>query len=177
MEINRAQEILSESSSELERIKVSYKSSALAPVISAANFDFHYNTLYKRYVDNYNKGLNKSFNEAGAYLHGIYFSQFGPARGIKPTGQIRNLIDRKFDNFIDFKKSFKEHAMKLTGSGWVYLSKSGDIKTIANHAKRTDIAVLVDMWEHAYMNDYHSKEKYLDAIWKIMDWNAINSRL
>jgi Fe-Mn family superoxide dismutase len=68
--------------------------------------------------------------------------------------------------------------MKLQGSNWIYLSKSGQIKTIRNHAKRTDIALLVDWWEHAWSLDYHSdKEKYLDNIWRIMDWDAINRRL
>lgn len=171
-------EILSESSdTKLERVDVPYARAALGPVISGTSFDFHYGKLYKKYVDSYNDGVNKSFNEAGAYLHGLYFSQFKPPRGIKPHGQILTIIDRKYGNFVDFKKAFKEAALKLTGSGWVYLSKSGQIRTIPNHAKRTDIAILVDMWEHAYQPDHHSKEKYLDSIWKIMDWSTINQRL
>ena len=68
--------------------------------------------------------------------------------------------------------------MKVQGSGWCYLSKSGQIKTIKNHARRTDIAVLVDMWEHSFQHDYGSnKGKYLDNIWRIIDWNIINHRL
>ena len=68
--------------------------------------------------------------------------------------------------------------MKIQGSGWIYLSKSGQIRTIRNHVKRTDIALLVDMWEHAYNLDYHAnKGKYLDNIWRIIDWDAINRRL
>ena len=66
----------------------------------------------------------------------------------------------------------------LQGSNWIYLSKSGQIKTIHNHAKRTDIALLVDWWEHAWVNNYGSnKEKYLDNLWRIMDWDAVNRRL
>ena len=72
----------------------------------------------------------------------------------------------------------KEEAMKIQGSGWVYLSTSGKIKTIKNHEKRTDIVFLLDMWEHAFQNDYGSnKSKYLDNIWRIIDWAAINRRL
>ena len=68
--------------------------------------------------------------------------------------------------------------MKIQGSGWIYLSKSGTIKTIKNHQIKNDIALLVDMWEHSYQNDYASnKAKYIDSLWRIMDWDAINRRL
>jgi len=36
----------------------------------------------------------------------------------------------------------------------------------------------VDWWEHAYQKDYGTnKKKYIDSIWRIMDWDAINRRL
>jgi Fe-Mn family superoxide dismutase len=111
-------------------------------------------------------------------LHGIFFSQFKRPGVSRPRGQILDLINRHHTNFVDFKKHFKEEAMKVQGSGWVYLSKSGQIKTIKNHVKRTDIALLVDMWEHAFQLVYGSdKSKYLDNIWRIIDWDAVNRRL
>ena len=58
------------------------------------------------------------------------------------------------------------------------LSTSGTIKTIPNHQVRTDICVLVDWWEHAWALDYEwDKEKYLDNIWKIINWNVCSERL
>ena len=78
----------------------------------------------------------------------------------------------------DFKEAFKEAAMKIQGSGWIYLSTSGTIKTIANHQVRTDICMLVDWWEHAWALDYQSdKEGYLDNMWKIINWDVCNERL
>lgn len=163
----------------LEQIKLPYSKSALSPTMSAATIDYHYGKLYKGYVDRYNSGEgDAAFNEAGAYLHSIYFSQFGPPKSRPPRGQILTIIERNHKNFVDFKAAFKEAAMKIQGSGWVYLSKSGAIKVIHNHQKRTDIALLVDWWEHAWSLDYQSnKEKYLDNIWRIMDWDAVNRRL
>jgi Fe-Mn family superoxide dismutase len=164
---------------ELEQIKLPYSHSALAPVMSSSTVDYHFGKLYRGYVDRYNKGEgDKTFNEAGAFLHAIWFAQFRAPSTRKPTGVILSLIERNHKNFIEFKKAFKEAALKVQGSGWVYLSKSGQIKTIHNHAKRTDIALLVDMWEHAYNLDYHAdKAKYLDNIWRIIDWDAVNRRL
>ncbi|HET8688577.1 MAG TPA: Fe-Mn family superoxide dismutase [Methanosarcina sp.] len=163
----------------LERVKLSYSLSALAPVMGQGLMQLHYDKLYKGYVDRYNKGEgDKNFNEAGAYLHGIFFSQFKRPGLIKPVGRIDEIINLRHKNFIDFKEHFKEEALELTGSGWVYLSKSGDIKVIRNHAIRKDIAIIVDLWEHAWTGTYGTnKGKYIDNIWRIMDWHAINHRL
>jgi len=163
----------------LEQIKLPYSKTALSPVMSSATIDYHYGKLYKGYVDRFNKHEgDRGFNEAGAYLHGIYFSQFKNPGVSRPRGTILDIINRHHTNFVDFKKNFKTEAMKIQGSGWIYLSKSGQIKTIRNHAKRTDIALLVDWWEHAWSLDYHAnKEKYLDNIWRIIDWDAVNRRL
>ena len=164
---------------ELEQIKLPYAQTALSPVMSAGEIDLHYGKLYKGYVDRYNRGEgDKNFNEAGAYLHSIFFSQFRSPGARSPSGHILNVINQHHTNFVNFKQNFKEEAMKFKGSGWIYLSRSGQIKTIRNHAKRTDIALLVDLWEHAYQHDYGSKkDKYLDSIWRIIDWTAVNHRL
>ena len=163
----------------LQQIKLPYARTALSPVMSSALIDLHYGKLYKGYVDRFNRGEgDRNFNEAGAYLHSIFFSQFKRPGVSHPHGQILDIINRHHSNFVDFKKNFKEEAMKVQGSGWIYLSKAGTIKTIKNHQKRTDIALLVDMWEHSFQLVYGSnKGKYLDSIWRIIDWDAINRRL
>ena len=165
--------------SKLEQIKLPYGHNDLSPVMSSALIDLHYGKLYKGYVDRYNKGEgDKNFNEAGAYLHSIFFSQFKRPGVTNPHGRILDIINQHHTNFVAFKKHFKEEALKVQGSGWIYLSKSGQIRTIKNHAKRTDIAFLVDMWEHSFQNDYGSnKGKYIDKIWRIIDWSAVNRRL
>jgi Fe-Mn family superoxide dismutase len=164
---------------EIEQIKLPYAKGGLSPVMSAATIDYHFGHLYKGYVTKFNKGEgDAAFNEAGAYLHSIYFAQFRAPGNRQPHGKILDLINRNHKNFVDFKQAFKEEAMKLQGSNWIYLSKSGTIKTIRNHAKRTDIALLVDWWEHAWSLDYHAdKAKYLDSIWRIIDWDKVNKTL
>jgi superoxide dismutase len=58
------------------------------------------------------------------------------------------------------------------------LSTGGEIKTIKNHAVRTDIAMLMDMWEHVWALDYQAdKEKYIDNFWRIVNWDVVNDRL
>ena len=164
----------------LETNPLPYKKDELDPVMSEATIDYHYENLARGYADRYNKDEgNRDFNRAGSFLHNIFFPQFqAPRRVNKPKGASLQLIEEHFEDYDAFKNAIREEAMKIQGSGWVYLSTGGDIKTIKNHAVRTDIALLIDWWEHAWALDYQSdKGKYLDNIWKIINWDVVNQRL
>jgi Fe-Mn family superoxide dismutase len=164
----------------LETTPLPYARDELEPVMSEATIDYHYAELATGYAKRYNAGEgNADFNRAGSFLHNKFFPQLRPPKGAnRPRGAVLALIEEKFKTYEDFKEQFKEAAMKIQGSGWVYLSTGGDIKTIANHAVRTDICVLVDWWEHAWALDYQSdKQRYLDNIWKIINWDVCNERL
>jgi Fe-Mn family superoxide dismutase len=165
---------------QIEQAKLPYSRTALSPVISSATMDLHYGKLYKGYVDRYNKHEgDPTFNEAGAYLHELYFTQFkAPSPSNRPTGRILDLINRNWDNYVDFRTAVREEAKKFQGSGWLYLAKNGTLKQIKNHSKRTDIVLIIDLWEHAFVNDYHAdKGKYVDNLWRIINWSVINQRL
>jgi Fe-Mn family superoxide dismutase len=164
----------------LELVKLPYTRGDLYPVLSSSSIDYHYGKLARGYVDRYNAGEgDKNFNEAGAYLHNLFFPQLrAPKNANRPIGAADSLIKRKYGNFANFQKEFAATAMKIQGSGWVYMSRSGEIKTITNHQKRTDIALLVDWWEHSWSTDYQSdKAKYLKNIWRIINWDIVNQRL
>jgi Fe-Mn family superoxide dismutase len=148
--------------------------------MSADTINYHYEHLAKCYAQRYNKGEgDPKFNRAGSFLHNKFFPQFKAPKGAnRPKGAILELIESNFKTYEDFKEAIKETAMKIQGSGWVYLSTNGTIKTIPNHQVRTDIALLIDFWEHAWSLDYQwDKERYLDNIWKIINWNVINERI
>jgi superoxide dismutase len=77
-----------------------------------------------------------------------------------------------------FKEKMKIEAMKIQGSGWIYMARNGEIKTIKNHQIKNDIALLIDWWEHAWAKDYGAdKAKYFDRIWRIINWDKVNSRI
>lgn len=178
--IDRLDHILNEEKQTLSLNKLPYKTTELAPVLSKENLEIHYGKLAKGYVERYNKGEgDPDFNEAGAYLHNIFFPQLMPPKsGNKPSGASAALIDSKFGSFKEFQDEMKKVAMGIQGSGWVYLSRSGEIKTIKNHQVKRDIAVLVDWWEHAFLTDYGSdKSKYFENIWRIINWDVVNQRL
>lgn len=164
----------------LETTPLPYREKDLEPVLSADSINYHYEHLAKGYAKRYNANEgNPDFNRAGNFLHNKFFPQLRAPKGAnRPRGAVLALIEEKFKTYEDFKQAFKETAMKIQGSGWVYLSTGGEIKTIPNHSVRTDICVLIDWWEHSWSTDYQwDKEKYLDNMWKIIDWDVCNERL
>lgn len=159
--------------------KLPYGKTELDPSISEDTLNYHYEKLAKAYADRYNKGEGDlDFNEAGVFLHNILFQQYtSPSSRNNPTGNIAVFIEKHFKTFNKFKEEFSKVAMGIQGSGWVYLSKTGDIKTIKNHEIKKDIVLLIDWWEHAWALDYqHDKKKYLENQWKIINWEHINEQ-
>jgi Fe-Mn family superoxide dismutase len=164
----------------LETTPLPYGLKALDPVLSENNLVYHYEHLAKGYAKRYNAGEgDPTFNRAGSFLHNKFFPQLQPPKGAnRPKGAVLELIESNFKTYEDFKIAFKEAAMAIQGSGWSYLSTSGQIKTIPNHQVRTDVALLLDMWEHSFALDYQwDKEKYIDNFWKIVNWDIVNERL
>lgn len=164
---------------EWKQTKLPCKAEDLSPSMSEATIDYHYGTLYKGYVDKSNKGIGGDFQNAGAFLHDIFFSQLKAySKSNNPSGLISDLIKIEFSSFNEMKKKIKEEAMKIQGSGWIYVDKKGKIKTIKNHEIKRDIVILIDWWEHAWALDYQAdKEAYLDNFWNILNWDVVNSRL
>jgi Fe-Mn family superoxide dismutase len=179
-EIKKFLTILEGKKEKLELNKLLYSKNDLAPSISKQTLDYHYGELAQSYVDRFNKNEgDDKFNKAGAFLHNILFAQYqNPKNNNTPSGPISDFIVKHYKNFEKFKEEFAETAMKIQGSGWVYLAKDGKIKTIVNHEIKNDIVLLVDWWEHAWALDYQSdKKKYLENQWKIINWNQISSIL
>lgn len=163
---------------EIYKIKLPVPMNQVSDVFSKETMELHYGTLYGNYVKKALAGEG-NFQFAGAKLHTLFFEQFQEAVQVNnPTDKIKDLVDSEFGNYRSFVKAFTDEAKTIQGSGWCYLSTSGKIKTIPNHKVLTDVAVIIDMWEHSYVIDYGAdKDKYLKDIWKIVNWDIINKRL
>jgi len=173
-------------------------------VVSAMTLSYHHGKHLRAYVDNLNKLLPGSglenlpisevikkstgglFNNAGQVLnHVMYFEQFG-AGNHEPQGRIKEMIDRDFGSVENFKKEFEQKGATLFGSGWVWLSAdSGGHLVITQEANANNPLVnglvpllTFDVWEHAYYLDYQNRRAdYLSALWRVMDWQVVESRL
>lgn len=167
---------------EIYQEQLKFKKNELEPVMSEDTIKYHYDGLAAKYSERYNKGEGDAdFNYGGAVLHNLFFSNLAPPRAAnKPEGLSKSLIDNTYDSFDKFKEAVEKEAMTIQGSGWVYMDTNGEIKTIKNHEykKNMKIALLIDWWEHAWALDYQQdKVKYLDNIWRIINWDTVNIRL
>lgn len=163
----------------LHQSTLNFKRDALEPVMSEDTVALHFGKLYKGYVERYNKGEgDPDFNEAGAFLHNIYFAQLQEPGSETPTGNSLHFIEKHYKTWEIFKDKFQVEAMKIQGSGWIYLAQDGSIKTIKNHQIKLDIVLLIDWWEHAFVLDYGSDKKaYLRNHWRIIDWDLISAKI
>ncbi len=172
----------SENRREIRQDKLKFKKNELEPVMSEATIKYHYNGLAAKYSERYNKGEGDAdFNYGGAILHNLFFSNLAPPRAAnKPEGNSKVLIDEKYGGFDKFKEAVEKEFMAAQGSNWIYMSTDGELHTIHNHEykKTMKIALLIDAWEHAWALDYQQdKAKYLNNIWRIIDWKVVDIRL
>lgn len=169
---------LTESTDKITLVELPYSTKDLEPVMDKGTVEYHYKVLSAGYVDRFNKQEGDiEFNKAGALLHNIWWPQLrSPKIYNAPKGTSADFIRKHFDDFDNFKDTFNDIAAKIQGSGWCYLAKDGNIKTIANHKWKSDIILLIDCWEHA-ANQYEVRKDYLKKIWRLINWDVINDRL
>jgi Fe-Mn family superoxide dismutase len=172
----------SEDRREVRQNKLNFEQDQLDPVMSEDTIKYHYNGLAAKYFERYNAGEGDSdFNYGGAMLHNIFFANLTPPRAAnRPDGVSKSLIDSVYDNFDKFKEAVEKEFMAAQGSNWIYMDTEGKLHTIHNHEykKGMKIALLIDAWEHAWALDYQQdKAKYLQNIWRIINWDVVNIRL
>ena len=189
-----------------ELMALPYADNALEPVISKETIAFHHGKHLQAYVNNLNGLLEGSpladlpleeivkkadggiLNNAGQSLnHELYFGQFAaPKADNKPIGRLVDAIVRDFGSFEAFKEEFQKKGGTLFGSGWVWLSADKDGKLIitqeANAANPVQHGLkpllTFDVWEHAYYLDYQNRRPdHLAALWQIVNWEVVESRL
>lgn len=184
-----------------------YAPNALEPVISEQTINFHYGKHLQAYVTTLNTLVEGTefagktveeivktapdgpiFNNAGQTLnHAFYFCQFkSPVKDNAPTGRLAEEITKTFGSFDEFKKQFSQAGATLFGSGWAWLSQDVNGKLVitkeqnaGNPLRHGNNPLMgIDVWEHAYYLDYQNKRvDHLAAVWDIIDWDVVASRL
>lgn len=181
-----------------------YAENALAPYIGEKTIQFHYGKHLAAYIDNTNKlkaGTNFDdeplheivkqasgglFNNAAqVFNHYFYFEALHTPGQEEPLPKMKELIDKNFGSFEDFKEKFAQAGIALFGSGWVWLVQDGEKLEIIpapnaeNPLKNDQYPLLtMDVWEHAYYLDtQNARAKYIENFWKVLNWEVIEKRV
>ncbi|UCD63702.1 MAG: superoxide dismutase [Fe] [Candidatus Zixiibacteriota bacterium] len=177
----------------------------LAPLISPETLDYHYGKHHQAYVNNLNKLIsgtefeaqslediirkssgNIFNNSAQVFNHTFYWNCLTPGGGGEPSGELAQAIADTFGDFDTFKSVFTDSAVTLFGSGWVWLIQKADgsLDILAGSNACCAVAegytalLTCDVWEHAYYIDYrNARPKYVEAFWKLVNWNFVAGNL
>nr|QBE86209.1 manganese superoxide dismutase [Paelopatides sp. YL-2018] len=126
----------------------------------------------------------------GGFLnHALYFAVMSPNEANEtrlPTDALLGDINDSFGSFQQFKDQFTAEALKLFGSGYVWLNQelsSGgrfllSITTTANQESPLSDGLqpilTLDVWEHAYYLKHQLRRpKHVEDWWKVVDWTQV----
>lgn len=194
-----------------EMMPLKYNLSNFDDYLDFTTLSIHYNHIYKDAVDRLNNLLKDSpnlqalsideilFNQSyvpsskrakieraagSVYNHQIIFNSVTPNPITLPSNKLKLAIEKKYKSIPNFLHEFKQTALDLYGSGFVFLvcNNKGDvfIYPTNNHATTVPFdfypIIGIDMWEHAYYLKYKNrKADYLDAWAKYIDWDYANN--
>ena len=183
-----------------------YSPNALEPVISEQTINYHYGKHLQAYVNTLGTLVQgtefegKSVDEIvmtapdGLSLtmqdniepRFVFWSIQITCKDNVPTGKLADEINATFGSFDEFKKQFAQAGATLFGSGWVWLAQDKDGKLIitkeanaGNPLRHGQNPLMgIDVWEHAYYLDYQNRRvDHLAAVWDIINWDVVASRL
>ncbi|TNF00535.1 MAG: superoxide dismutase [Fe] [Deltaproteobacteria bacterium] len=182
-----------------------WSNDALAPHISPETIEYHYGKHHAAYVSKLNDGIkgtefeNSSLediikkskgglfnNAAQVWNHTFYWNCLAPNAGGAPTGAVAEKINAKWGSFDKFKEEFSNSAATNFGSGWTWLvtDGSGELSILNTDDADTPMThglnalMTIDVWEHAYYVDYrNARPSYIEAFWKLVNWDFVNSNL
>ena len=189
--------------------ELNYEYDALSGYISAEIMELHHDKHHQTYVDKLNAALEnypelqeKSIEEllvelntlpeetrtavrnngGGHYNHSLFWQFMSPDGGGRPSAQLLEAIEQKYETFEAFIDAFNDKAVGLFGSGWVWLQPNLDIVTTVDQdsllSEGQPAPLLgLDVWEHAYYLDYKNhRDDYVHAWWSVVNWAVVEQR-
>lgn len=174
----------------LSQFPLPYDENALMPYMSADTMHLHHGKHVATYIEKLNgliadtkyaqmsltdiirqsnaDGATTVFNNAAqVFNHNFFFRAMRPNGG----GNVPDKIANAFGGADAFRKQFRDAAINLFGSGWVWMvHDDNELKIVTKQNAGTPITdgatpiLTLDVWEHAYYMDYQNRRaEYVDA--------------
>lgn len=131
-----------------------------------------------------------AFEFDGMRLHEFYFDNLGGNGQLQPNSDLYKELDEQFGGFDNWKKDFAATG-SVRGIGWAVLyldmgsgesHKSRLINCWINehhvgHLPGCQPILVMDVWEHAYMNDYQlDRASYISSFMQNINWDMAQRR-
>lgn len=123
-----------------------------------------------------------SHQGGGHYNHSLFWQVMTPGGSSVPEGSFADAVHEKWGSLEALMTAFSEQAQNLFGSGWVWLTSELEIIALPNQDTTMALGkgeplMGLDVWEHAYYLDYHSKrDEYIRNWWRVVNWSYIADR-
>ncbi|MDR3630963.1 MAG: superoxide dismutase [Desulfocapsaceae bacterium] len=184
-----------------------YSYDALEPYIDARTMEIHHTKHHQGYVNNLNAALKDQprleklsveqlirnlkeipetlrravRNQGGGHANHSFFWPL-LKKGVAPSGPALDAIALSFGSLDRFKDDFAKAAVRLFGSGWVWLVMHKgklEIETTPNQDNPRSTGKIpllgLDVWEHAYYLLYQNRRPdYVAAFFHIVNWEKVN---
>jgi Fe-Mn family superoxide dismutase len=128
--------------------------------------------------------LGWEFN--GMRLHEYYFDNLGGKVPLDADSRLSKKLIENFGSIDAWEMDFRATGA-MRGIGWAVLYQDNVSGRLINfwinehdggHPAGCTLILIMDVFEHAFMLDYGLKRAdYIEAFFKIIDWNAVESRL
>lgn len=126
-------------------------------------------------------------NGGGHYNHSLFWSILSP-RPSAPSASMEAEIKETFGSLDGLKEKINAAGASRFGSGWAWLIRQNGNLVVCSTPNQDnplmDVAeekgiplIGIDVWEHAYYLKYQNRRPdYLQAIWNLIDWAAVEKR-
>ena len=188
-----------------------YDYDALEPFIDAETMKIHHDKHHAAYVSKLNQALAKApglekktieellgnldaipeeirkdvRNQGGGHANHTFFWQLlkKNENGV-PTGDLLKALEKTFGSFPKFQEQWSDAALKVFGSGWIWLV-ARDKKLLIESTPNQDSPLMtggtpllgLDVWEHAYYLKYQNRRaEYVKAFQNVIHWDFVGER-
>ena len=188
--------------------ELDYDYDALEPFFDAKTMEIHHLKHHASYLKKFNQAVEEldvnektpeeifaemsnysdfvRNNGGGFYNHTLFWKLLTPnSYGIKDNN-LKDGIIKYFGTLEQLKEEFTRIALRLFGSGWVWLIKKNNGELLIISTPNQDNPLMetspingypilcLDIWEHAYYLKYqNNRAKYINAFWNIVNWEKV----
>ncbi|HBU27796.1 TPA: superoxide dismutase [Fe] [Candidatus Uhrbacteria bacterium] len=185
-----------------------FASDVFGTFLSEKTFLFHHGKHHAGYVDKLNAAVEgtpyadmeldaliQASREAGAiaifnhaaqhFNHSFFWNSLSPQTQVVGA-KTQKAFERDFGSFDVLRSQFSDAAIKLFGSGWVWLVKNADGTLAIQTGKDAETPagtqktalLTLDVWEHAYYLDYQNdRAGYIELFWEHVNWKFVEDQM